>query len=76
MADPINWVVLLIPVPIVAILVCHHAHKTGRSRKACLLWTLGSILLFPLVPITYLITRKNIDSQDLPDDDTLDYGKH
>jgi hypothetical protein len=57
LADPINWIALLLPVPWVALLVCHHTRKTGRTRKACLLWTLGSFFLFPIVPIVYIVTR-------------------
>ena len=76
LGQAVNWIVLLMPVPIIALLVCHHAHKTGRSPKACLFWTLGSILLFPFVPIAYLVTRKGKVAGDVPgSDDSLNYRR-
>ncbi len=76
LADPINWIALLLPVPVVALLVCHHTRKTGRSRKACLWWTIGSFFLFPIVPIVYIVTRRGTKTRDLPENDNnLDYGR-
>ena len=58
-------------------LVYHHAYKAGRSRRSRLLWAIGSLCLFPLVPIAYLVMRKHDPPGDLPgNDDNLDSAKN
>lgn len=59
LAQIANWVILGIPIPVIAILVWRDTRRKGLSRGAVSVWTAASILFFPVAPIIYLLVRKD-----------------
>ena len=64
MGSVVNIIVVLIPIPVIAALVAHDVRKNGSSRRTWIAWAIGSIMLFPIVPLVYLAVRnKSKDDQ-------------
>ena len=58
MGSVVNIIALLIPIPVIAALVAYDVRKKGSSRRRWIAWAIGSIVLFPVVPLVYLAIRK------------------
>ena len=58
LAQIANWIILGVPVLVIAFLVGRDAQRKGLSRGAVSGWTAASILFFPVAPIIYLLVRK------------------
>ena len=58
MGSVVNVIAMLIPIPVIAALVAYDVRKKGSSRRKWITWAIGSVILFPVVPLVYLVIRK------------------
>ena len=54
----IEWIVILLPVPVIAVLILRDTARLGLAARTRCWWAVGSLCLFPVVPVVYLALRR------------------